>query len=62
MEKYEIIIKVIRIIISVIMGGATAFIIEGIEYKREKMLKVSFIVFTVAVFLFILNFFLSKKY
>ncbi len=60
MEKYEIIIKVIRIIISVIMGGTAAFIIEGIEYKREKMLKVSFIVFTVAVFLFI--FFLSKKY
>ncbi len=62
MEKDEIIINIARIIISVIMGEATAFTIEGIEYKREKMLKVSFIVFTVAVFLFILNFFLSKKY
>ncbi len=57
MEKYEIIINIARIIISVIMGGAAAFIIDGIEYKREKMLKVSFIIFTVAVFLFVFIFF-----
>ena len=57
MEKYEIIINIARIIISVIMGGAAAFIIDGIEYKREKMLKLSFIIFTVDVFLFVFIFF-----
>lgn len=62
MEKDEIFINIARIIMAVIMGGAATFIIEGIEYNREKMLKVSFIVFTVAVFLFIFIFFLSKKY